>query len=390
MMKDAPESEQLPSASSSDSPPSQVETPFPWHPVLRNVMESIRPTLPEDTWEVLSESFYLTFWQLSLGDMHVPTHTYEKENDKLRHKSAALSSDRSDVSHSGLRLKEQNKKVMSDLQDRLTTECKEQIQLYSNTRKRLAKEKDHWFAGCKGKSHALSVALLQHCFIPRIMISPVDSLYSFKILKHLHSTGAKDFRTVRVFDELFNTRRMTSIFFLCTSREAENMGRFYNEVIKDLGRWHADKVVFEREAHGVNKNLLGFRQNDTDETLVDYEAFRNILQKWHMNFHTTLKACFTGGEYMHIRNAIIILKAVALNFPVINWMGQNQVSLMTELSKSESREDLKLAAMSLLGNLKRREKEWVLPQAFSLVSYSLRRLQLHAYLQSEQSFEERD
>ena len=71
---------------------------------------------------------------------------------------------------------------------------------------------------------------------------------------------------------------------------------------------------------------------------------------------------------MHIRNAIVVLKAVYLHFPVINWMGQAQVASVTELSKTESREDLKIAATSLLGNLRRRAKDWVLPQAFSLVS----------------------
>ena len=49
-------------------------------------------------------------------------------------------------------------------------------------------------------------------------------------------------------------------------------------------------------------------------------------------------------------------------------MGQGLVGSIMGLSKMETREDLKIAASSLLGNLKRREKDWVIPQAFHLVS----------------------
>jgi len=344
----------------------------PWHPVLRHLMGEIRSKVPPRTWEVLSEPFYVTFWQLSLGDMLVPTSSYEDEVGRQKKKISAINADRSDISVVGTQKKEREKKSLNDLQEQLRSELKDQITAYQQTRSRLQKEKEHWFADSWGKWDALNVALLEHCFFPRILISPVDSLYAFKMLKLLHSTGAKNFRTMGFLDQLFNGKRLTSVFFLCTAKEAENVGRFLNEVLKDLGRWHADKALFEKEAYGVKKDLPGFsRKMTADKTIQsfwDYEDFRKILQKWHMSLNTALKACFTGGEYMHIRNAIVVLKAVFLHFPVINWMGQAQVASITEMIKTEPREDLKIAATSLLGNLRRREKEWVLPQAFALVS----------------------
>ena len=357
----------------SESPtPKPNGTLQPWHPVLRHMMGEIRSKVPAQTWEVLSEPFYLTFWQLSLGDMLVPTSSYEDEVGRQKKKIAAINADRSDISVVGTQKKEREKKSLNDLQEQLRSELKDQITAYQQTRNRLQKEKEHWFADSWGKWDALNVALLEHCFFPRILISPVDSLYAFKMLKLLHSTGAKNFRTMGFLDQLFNGKRLISLFFLCTAKEAENVGRFLNEVLKDLGRWHADKALFEKEAYGVKKDLPGFsKKMTTDKTIhsfLDYEDFRKILQKWHMNLNTALKACFAGGEYMHIRNAIVILKADFLHFPVINWMGQAQVASITELIKTESREDLKIAATSLLGSLRRREKEWVLPQAFALVS----------------------
>ena len=345
------------------------------HPVLQDIVEAIRPVLPEPTWSLLSERFYVTFWQLSLGDIVVPTQSYDEEINRQKRKISAINSDRSDISVAGTQKKDREKKALTELQDKLRAELKDQVTSYSQTRTRLSKEKENWFVDCWGKWENLNIALIEHCFLPRIMISPVDAIYTFKMIKYLHSSGTKNFRTMGLLDQLFNGKRLTSMIFLLTAKEADSFGRFLNEVLKDLGRWHADKTVFEKEAYGSKKDLPGFCKKMTEEktilTFLDYEDFRRILSKWHMNLNTALKTCVAGGEYMHIRNAIIILKAVVLHFPVVNWMAQAQVASMTELSRSETREDLKIAATSLLGNLKRREKDWVLPQAFNLVRSTL-------------------
>ena len=344
----------------------------PWHPVLQQIMGDIETAIPGQTWEILSRPFYVTFWQLSLRDLLVPTQSYDDELNRQKKKIMTINSDRSDISILGTQRKEREKKALNDLQDRLRSELKDQVQAYSQTRSRLQKEKEHWFSDHWHKWDVLNTALIENCFLPRILMSPVDAMYAFKMLKFLHSSGTTNFRTLGVFDQIFREKRLTSMLFLCTAKEAENLGRFLNEVLRDLNRWHADKAVFEKEAFGTKKDLPGFSKKLSQDksilTFLDYEEFRRVLLKWHRNLNAALKTCFGSGEYMHIRNAINILKAVHLYFPAVNWMGQAQVSSITELSRSESREDLKIAATSLLGNLRRREKEWVLPQAFNLVS----------------------
>lgn len=344
----------------------------PWHPVLRELMDAIRPALPESTWETLSRPFYITFWQLSLHDMLVPTGHYEDEINRQRKKILIINSDRADISILGTQKKEREKKALTELQDRLRGELKDHVQAYGLTRLRLQREKEHWFSDLWGKWDAMIIALIEHCFFPRVLLSPVDALYTFKMLKFLHSSGAANFRTIGVLDQLFREKRLTSMLFLCTAKEAENFGRFLCEVLKDLSRWHADKSLFEKEAYGRERDLPGFSRKMTNEkaniSFWNYEEFRRVLLKWHRNLNSAIKACISGGEYMHIRNAINLLKATCQYFPAVNWMGQGQISSITELSKSESRVDLKIAATSLLGNLKKREKDWVLPQAFSLVS----------------------
>ena len=360
------------------SPPSAKanSTQQPWHPVLQEVMEAIRPTLPDQIWETFSRAFYVTFWQLSLPDMHVPLPSYNDEINRSKKKVLAISSDRSDISILGTQRKDREKKALGELQDRLRDESGNSVGVYQQMRLRLQKEKEHWFAGLWGKWDELNVALIEHCFFPRIVLSPVDAMYTFKMLKYLHSSGTTNFRTMGVYDQFFKEKRLTSMMFLCTAKEAECLGRFFNEILRDLSRWHAEKSTFETEAFGPKKNLPGFSKKMTIdketkiESFYEYEEFRRVLLKWHRNLNGALKTCIGSGEYMHIRNAINVLNNVHQYFPAVNWMGQSQLTSIGELSKSETREDLKVAATSLIGALKRREKDWVLPQAFNLVGFS--------------------
>ncbi len=344
----------------------------PWHPVLRDIMESIQAILPPKTWSVLNPSFYVTFWQLSLPDIIMPTDSYSDEINRQNRKLAIVSNDRSDISIAGTQKRDKEKKALSNLAERLQEELSKRVQGFGKKRSRLSKENKHWFDGSSLKLNQLNVALLEHCFFPRLVMSSVDAYFAFKMLKYLHVSGTPNFSTIGVYDQFFNEGNLTSMIFLCTAKEAENFGRFLNEVLRDLSRWHADKALYEREAFGPKKDLPGFckkvaSENDSD-TFLDYEDFRRILLKWHRSLNGALKSCYSSGEYMHIRNAINILNNVYHYFPVVNWMGFNQVTAITELSKTESRGDLKIAAASLLGALKKLEKDWMLPQAFSIVS----------------------
>ncbi|KAI9731768.1 MAG: THO complex subunit 2 [Cirrosporium novae-zelandiae] len=365
-MKDV--EEELDSAATTDTPKSKPE---PWHPVLKRLMDKLHAALPEETWTNLSDSFYVTFWQLSLYDIQVPSKSYEDEIERQKKRALEIARDKTDVSAAGHRRRQAEREQCNGLQKDLLAENKHHLQDNIQTKTRLGKEKEHWFSGFWGKFDALNVAIMEHCFFPRMLLSPMDALYTFKMLKYLHSSGTPNFRTMGLIDLLFREKRLTSLMFLCTSKEAENFGRFLNEVLKDLDRWHKDKKIYEREAFGTKKDLPGFarriNQDGTIESFLDYEEFRRLLYKWHRYLNAALKSCLRGGEYMHIRNAIIVLKAVHQYFPAVNFMGKETFQSITDLSKSESREDLKIAAMSLMGNLKKRESLWVLPHAFNII-----------------------
>lgn len=177
---------------------------------------------------------------------------------------------------------------------------------------------------------------------------------------------------MKFYDRLMLKNQIVSLIFCSTVLEAENFGRFLNEILKELASWHADKAIYEKSAYGAKRQLPGFtrklKADYTPETFLEYEDFRNLLWKWHSNLDAAFRKCFDSEEYMHIRNAIIVLKCIHHHFPAINFMGTRLMEKLDELAKKEERGDIKLAATSLHGNLRRREKSWMLPQAFRIVS----------------------
>lgn len=350
------------------SPIATTPGPLAANPVMQDLIETIKSSLPAETWENVGAHFYATFWQLSLYDVHVPEKYYDEERRRLQKRVTALNNDRSDLSMVGMQRKDQARRSLNQIQDQLLSELKAHTQAYAQTRGKLQKEKERWFAHMRLKYDPLNVALLEQCFIPRLLLSPVDAFFSFKMLKFLHNSGTPNFRTMGLLDQLFREHRLVALIFLCTSKEADNLGQFLGRVMGDLSEWHANQAVYEKEAFGSKRDLPGFAKKlDTEGVPVvflDYEDFRRLLYKWHRLVNNALQTCLQGGEYMHIRNAISILKAIVPFFPAVNWMGTQLLGTVTDLSKNDERDDVKIPAASLIGDFNRRSKKWMLPQQF--------------------------
>lgn len=338
-----------------------------WHPVLQPVMDAIKSSLPNKVSNVIGLGFYVTFWQLSLYDMAIPGKSYEDELSRQHKRIATISSNRADVTAAGARKREGEKKQISNLIDRLLTENKEHLKAFAESKARLSNEKGNWFVGMHGKNETLNSALMEYCFLPRILLSPLDSVFCFKFVKFLHTSGTTNFRTMGLYDLLFRQNRLTSLIFMCTSKEADNFGRFLNEILRDLSRWQKDKNVYEKEAWGSKKTLPGFAMKVSSggkpDNFLHYEDFRRVLYKWHQFLFTAFQTCLSSTEYMHIRNAISVLKAVAENFPTINFHGNQLQKLISALGKSDQG-DIKVPSLSLMADLNKAEKSWILPQAF--------------------------
>jgi len=356
-------------AADSTSSPSDA-----FHEVIAPIIDTIRTLQPEDAWKAISPDFYVTFWTASLPDLSIPKDSYEKEILRIAEEQKVVMKDRSDMTRAGMARKEEMKKSLDQTRTALTAEFGKQVGAFRQRRGRLLKRKAQWFEPSI-KPDIVSDAILERCLIPRLILSPSDADFCFKMIKLLHDNSTPNFRTLSLYGRLFRANRLRSIIFSCTIREAENLGRFLRFVLADLARWHADAAVYEKEAWGVNKNLPGFAKAlDPDgkpKGLFEHDAkqgigFKSLLLTWHRALNTALRDCLDGKEWMHIRNAITILKTLADVFPAIDFMGNGFMKQLEAIAKREKdvREDLSLTGNAVLVQLKKKSKNWVMVQAF--------------------------
>lgn len=360
------------------APAHESRMPDPIADVIQPLVDTIQDLLPSETWQTISPEFFVTFWSLSLGDLHVPQSSYDVEHDRLNKELHDLMRDRSDMTRQGVNRKEEKKQALQKLSNSVRDEMSAHINRYQKTKFRLTRQAKFWFSGSSTEASAVADALLEQCIIPRIFMSAPDTEYCFRMIKFLHENQTPNFKLFAFYDQLFNANRLRSVIFSATVREAEHLGRFIKCILEDLGRWHADKHVYEKEALGPKRKLSGFATAFDGEgnptTFIEHPFFRDAHYEWHKNLNIALKACLQGTkEWMHIRNALTIVKWVHDFFPAVNFMGSQLLKVLDdvkkreEASKDESEEhrvDLAVAAQTVYAMLKRRDTKWISVQAF--------------------------
>lgn len=343
----------------------------PWHPVLQPIMERL-PEVTGDLPSRMSIPFYVTFWTLAPQDIFVPMEVYQSEIDKLQAQVKQIATDRSDLSAVGMKERDRKKRTVTDLVDRLRVEMNDRIRGYSQVKMWLNTQKKHWFPRLASAPERVArhLALLQDCFLPRAVMSALDAHYCLQIIKTMHNNATPGFSTMMLLDQLFSRQRLAAVISQCTAREAENFGRFLYEFLKLLAHWHSKQEIYEKEALGSQKQYHGFARstdaNGSPTKLVEFEDFRRLLSNWHGNLTGALKKCFESGDYMQIRNSIVILRIVVPVFPALIFQGKELLTMVKEVANNDARNDLKLAALSLRGPLEKRSEKWIKPQDFRL------------------------
>ncbi|KAK1836366.1 THO complex subunit 2 [Podospora conica] len=356
---------------------------------LQPLIDEIPAVLPEHTLQHLSPLCYVLFWSLQLGDFAFPQESYTAENHKLGKQAEEVMRDRSDMTRAGMNKKTQKRKDILDRQDMLIKENNVELTRFSKTRFQIAKQLGSWFPTDMSKVDATSDAFLEECLLPRLQLSPVDAEYCFKLIKYLHEFSAPNFKLMSLYDRLFNHNRLRAILFTCSVREAEQLGRFLRCILGDLSRWHGDKNAYEKEALGAKdsqgkktRQYLGFATSlDADgkpTSFIEHEAYRDLLFKWHKELNSAMRSCLNELEWMHIRNAITVLKSVIDYFPAINFMAEKFLDQLKTITERESatkhssdsdqghghRVDLSVTAQTTYSELQRRKPKWIMVQAF--------------------------
>ncbi|KAF4994278.1 hypothetical protein FDECE_13164 [Fusarium decemcellulare] len=364
---------------------------------LQPIVESIQDSARPETWQKITPDLYVTFWALQLGDIFCPDKIYRQEKERLRTEEVAVSRDRSDMSRRGMERKVEKRRELMQLQIGLSEECGEHLLRQGKWKFYLSKQFQTSFPEPRAKPDSISDVLLEQCFLPRMLLSTADAEYTYRFIKALHEWNAPGFKLMSLYDRLFNANRLRSLIFTSTVMEAEYLGRFLKLILEDLSRWHKNATVpnekdkaskdqprlgaYEKEGKGPSDQpRLGFARTFDDNgkpiTFVEHEQFRDLLFRWHKNLNSALRSCLEGSEWMHIRNAITVLKAVLDFFPAIDFMATKFSSLLQTITKQETapkaspdsevggRVDLAVAAQGAMSELQRRKSKWVMVQAF--------------------------
>ncbi|KAF3360070.1 hypothetical protein VDGD_00613 [Verticillium dahliae] len=336
---------------------------------LNPIVESLRSTTPESAWKKISVEFFAIFWALQLGDLGVPWAPYHAQQARLQEQYRQVTKDRKLLQAQ----RSAKQKELKDTMDTFIKESTQQSERVAKAKVLITKRMDTWFMGEPLKSNGVSDAILEQCLLPRIILSKIDSEYSFALIKYIHELSCPNFRLMALYDRLFKANRLRGMLFTCTVQEGVYLGHFFHLILRELNKWHKSSADYEKEAIGKSKRsggYLGFVTAFDEEghpiSHLDHAEFQDVLYGWHKNINLALKACLSGTEWTHIRNAISFLTEAHEDFPAVTFMGtqlQNQLKTIVAREKN-LRGDLWLTAQRVLGNMAKMEKTWIAPQAF--------------------------
>ncbi|XP_045492361.1 THO complex subunit 2 [Colias croceus] len=319
---------------------------------LEPIVISITPLLPNRVWEDISPEFYVTFWSLSMYDLRVPVESYAREIDRL--KTAAASAAR-DTSQGTKGKKEQER--FNTLIEKLQEERRRQEEHVSRVHGRLSRECSGWFPARAAKSakNETVTRLMQLCLFPRCVFTATDALYCAQFVHTVHALKTPNFSTLLCYDRLFCD--ITYSVMSCTEGEAARYGRFLCRVLGTAMRWHADRAAFHAEcAHYpgfVTKYRVSNQFTEANDH-VGYENYRHVCHKWHYKITKAMVVCLDSGDYVQIRNALIVLIKILPHFPVLAKLAQiieRKIEKVKEEEKNQ-RPDLYVLATGYSGQLR--------------------------------------
>ncbi|XP_068627551.1 THO complex subunit 2 [Battus philenor] len=320
--------------------------------ILEPVVISITPLLPSRVWEDISPEFYVSFWSLSMYDLKVPEESYDREIERLK---IAASNAAKDSSQGTKGKKEQER--FNTLIEKLQEERRRQREHTARVSARLQRECSGWFPARAAKSakNETVTRLMQLCLFPRCVFTAADALYCAEFVHTVHALKTPNFSTLLCYDRLFCD--ITYSVMSCTEGEAARYGTFLCKVLGTAMRWHADRAAFHREcAHYpgfVTKYRVSNQFTEANDH-VGYENYRHVCHKWHYKITKAMVVCLDSGDYVQIRNALIVLIRVLPHFPVLGRLAQiieRKVEKVKEEEKSQ-RQDLYVLATGYSGQLR--------------------------------------
>ncbi|KAG1694453.1 hypothetical protein DVH05_021261 [Phytophthora capsici] len=300
---------------------------------------------PEDPFAGLTPELYATFWGLKLYDIHIPFQQYESEILRLRN-SVSSGANASLSASERKKLKEKTTQMI----DVLTTEQKDQVAHRKRVYERLEKMKGKFFKDEPNNRQTGIDELLQKCVIPRALISPEDALFAAKFMERLHSFATPLMNTLQYIHKV--NLNISAIVLCATEREASNFGIFMKETLGLVLRWYQNGATYDEEAiHGKIGMSLDLKD---DKKHLAHRQFKQAYGRWHKQLELVYTTALSSGEYMPIRNTLVVLTKLIDVFPAGRETAEVILGIVEKLT-NEDREDIKIMAKRYFALLTKRK-----------------------------------
>nr|CAH8855365.1 unnamed protein product [Trichobilharzia regenti] len=337
--------------------------------VCNEIAAAIRPLYPPRVWDELGIVFYVTFWSLQSSDLVVPESAYQRQIQQLKEQIQQI-----DASGSTWNSAKKKREIerLENLIERLNTEQSEREEHVTRVRAWLMTERDNWFQTRLATKTDTITQFLQLCIYPRVCFTAADAIYAAQFMHVLHQLKTARFSTLICLDRIFND--ITLPTSMCTEDEAHRYGRFLCAVLELVMRWHASEDVFNQECGQYPGFVTVFRKTyqgldaNTKPDQLQYENYRHVVHKWHYRITKAIVACLESGNYVQIRNALIVLTRILPQYPKIIQFGSAVERRVIKLKEEEKdrRPDLKALAFSYAGLMHPRKAKWVSEEEFHL------------------------
>ncbi|KAJ1897961.1 THO2 plays a role in transcriptional elongation [Kickxella alabastrina] len=393
----------------------------------RDYVAYVARTLPHSSLDIgLSPEFVAMFWSLSLYDIEVPT-GLKTMKDSTGRKDITVPVPRYDIeadiqkdlidrvqsmskeSHSRSKssaLTQVSARANMAI-DNLNKERDEHRQHVSRIRRWLIVQKDYWFCMAHDQRKQVAQALLQHCILPRAVLSASDASFCAKLLWMLHFPLATNkFSLMIVYDNIFS-ETLSTLLATFTLNEARNYAKFLNMSLKYLSQLHQSEAQYNERAVNPWRGLTGFQKywryergylppksrtinqampasptpgsGDSQRikpgsTMLSYDDFRTVMRKWQVNLTKAFMVTLGAERSDTVRNGILALKEMQHTFPAISQYGRRILEKINEISENgrsansksaqaggadDSDSSLKVIAMSYGSYLATAKTSWV-------------------------------
>ncbi|KAH3661884.1 hypothetical protein OGAPHI_006063 [Ogataea philodendri] len=308
-------------------------------------------------WDTMSASFYADFWQLSLYEICYEKISYSNELAEIKtkistlNKKLVMSRKDKDFPKKELKRLERELSQLHSISAGVKNDGLTHEKNYQYKMEVLKSRKDQWFNDVTDEEtiSKSTSQILEHCLLPRLVHSPFDAVYSAEFLFLAHSLNAAGFSLVYLLNELFTASFMLPTFFTSTASETENFGIFYSQVLKQLNVWRSSEEVYNKTALGKEgdeePSLTGLKPPGGD--VLSHEEFRKTLFNWHKALQKQIIAALDSEQYTTRNNAIIFLKNLLGEFPVVEDHSELLTRKLSSIYATDTREDIKLASNAL-------------------------------------------